>query len=112
MKKKDYTKFSNHQPKVEPVPVATEEHVASVTTLEFREPAEAEVAKTLKGTVSGCAKLNVREEANLFAEVVGQLNKGAEVAIDELESTEDFYKIYTASGMAGFCMKKFVTLLA
>ena len=111
MKKKDYTKFSNHQPKVEPIPVAVENQVETIT-LEYVEPTETKVIEMTKGVVAGCAKLNVREEPDLFADIVCQLEKGAEVVIDENESTEDFYKIYTASGMAGFCMKKFVTLLA
>jgi hypothetical protein len=109
MKKKDYTKFSSHKP--EPIPNAVESDV-SVTTLEYREPAETKDVEPTIGKVDGCSKLNVREEPNLFAGIVCQLEKGAEVVIDEKESTEDFYKVYTASGIEGFCMKKFVALFA
>ena len=110
--KKDYTKFSNHQPKPEPLAPAVEDQVETIT-LEYKEPThETKVVELAKGAVSGCSKLNVREEPNLFAEVVCTLDKDVEVMIDEIESTEDFYKIYTASGMEGFCMKKFVTLFA
>ena len=30
--------------------------------------------------------------------------------IDAGESTEDFYKIYTAIGAEGFCQKEFITI--
>jgi len=40
--------------------------------------------------------------------VICTINCHAEVEIDELESTDDFYKICTASGVEGYCMKKFI----
>jgi hypothetical protein len=30
--------------------------------------------------------------------------------IDEKESTEEFYKVCTAAGIEGFCMKKFIAI--
>lgn len=109
--KKDYTKFSNHKHKAanEPIPNAVEGQV-EITTLEYVEPTETKVAEVVTGVVDGCTKLNVREEPSLFAEIVCQLDKGAEVVIDDAESTDDFYRVYTASGMEGFCLKKFITL--
>lgn len=62
----------------------------------------------LDGVVVNCARLNVREEANGDAEILGIINKGDAVEIDVDESTDDFYKVYTAKGLEGFCMKQFI----
>lgn len=62
------------------------------------------------GIVVDCAKLNVRIHPNSRAAVVCVISKSSEVTIDEAESTEDFYKICTAAGAEGFCMKEFVEL--
>jgi hypothetical protein len=39
------------------------------------------------------------------------IEQGAEVAINKEESTAEFYKVCTASGVEGFCMKKFITVV-
>lgn len=55
-------------------------------------------------------KLNLRAEPYADANVVKELNKGAEVMVYVDESTADFYKVCTESGLEGYCMKKFVVL--
>jgi hypothetical protein len=45
-------------------------------------------------------------EAPVVCEIVCQ----TELMIDENESTEEFYKVFTAAGIEGFCMKKFITI--
>lgn len=62
------------------------------------------------GVVVDCAKLNVREAPQLDAEVVCTINRETEVMIYEQESTDEFYKVCLASGIEGFCMKKFICL--
>lgn len=62
------------------------------------------------GVVSNCKKLNVREEPSLDANIVCEINSKTELMIDESESTDEFYKVFTASGLEGFCMKKFITV--
>jgi len=42
----------------------------------------------------------------LFCEVDYQ----TELMIDENESTEEFYKVFTIAGIEGFCMKKFIAI--
>lgn len=66
----------------------------------------------LTGIVSGCAKLNVRKEPYKDAEVLCVINKGEEVMFDtEEEATyEYFYKIVTAKGIKGYCMKQFINI--
>lgn len=60
------------------------------------------------GVVTGCGKLNVRKGPSSAALIVCEIERQTEVMIDESESTEDFYKVCLASGVDGFCMKKFI----
>lgn len=62
------------------------------------------------GIVTNCKKLNVREEPDTGASIVCEIVYQTDLMIDEKESTEDFYKVCTASGVEGFCMKKFVAV--
>ena len=62
------------------------------------------------GVVSGCSRLNVREAADADADIIGIIEEGSEVEIDKSKSTADFYKVYTAAGFEGFCMKKFIVI--
>lgn len=64
----------------------------------------------VKGVVSGCSALNVRSKPASNAEVLSTIPCATEVIVDETESTDDFYKIYTAAGVEGFCMKKYITV--
>lgn len=62
------------------------------------------------GLVSNCKKLNVREKPTIESSIVCEIVCRTELIIDEKESTEEFYKIFKASGIEGFCMKKFITV--
>ena len=64
------------------------------------------------GKVSGCKKLNVRRLPNADAGVVAEIVEGAEVMIDENESTALFHKVCTECGIEGYCIKKFIKVLA
>lgn len=68
------------------------------------------VNDVLTGVVSGCKKLYVREAPNKAAAPVKIIEVYDEVMIEVDGSTEDFYKVYTASGVEGFCMKDFITV--
>ena len=129
-KHRDYTKFSkeNTEPAVEVVyEDKTLTEIAEEIENEFaNEPAEvveevkeavvAEVEQEPEkepviGVVTDCAKLNVREEASAKSAVVAVIDASTELVIIEEESTKDFFKICTASGIEGYCMKKFVTII-
>lgn len=71
---------------------------------------EATQKESVFGLVSDCANLRVRKEPNNKAEVLGTIPVNTEVMVDEDESTGEFYKIYTDSGLEGFCMKQFITV--
>lgn len=130
-KHRDYTKFSkeNTEPAVEvvhedktlteiaeeienefanePAEVVEEIKEAVVAESEAAEPEQEPVI----GIVTDCAKLNVREEASAKSAVVAVIDASTELVIIEEESTKDFFKICTASGIEGYCMKKFVTII-
>lgn len=60
------------------------------------------------GVVTGCAKLRVRSEPRFGINVVCEIEKGTRVMIDRSKSTLDYYKIYTESGVEGFCVKDYI----
>lgn len=62
------------------------------------------------GLVSNCANLRVRKEPDDKSEVLGTIQVNTEVMIDEDKSIGDFYKVYTESGLEGFCMRQFITV--
>lgn len=104
-KMKNYSKIYSN-PDVEP----KEDVVVEETTIE--EPVvEAPVAPPmLTGVVTDCVKLNVRKTPAANGMILDTIAKGTEVKIDEFKSTNDFYKVCVASGIEGFCMKKFITV--
>lgn len=70
------------------------------------------IGEPVIGHVVDCSKLNVRKELDEDAEILGTIPAGAEVMIDESESTGDFYNVCAASGFEGFCMKRFIAVKA
>lgn len=105
MAKKDYTKYTKNHPKVDEIgePII-EEVVEEVVEVE-------EVKSVVTGVVTNCSKLNVRVAPNSDANVVCVIDASAKVVINEAESIADFYKVCTATGAEGFCMKKFIKIL-
>ena len=121
MAKKNYNKM--YKPETERVeettPVAAEsvkeEVVAEPVKEEVVEKVEAPVERVkaevvVEATVVGCTLLNVRAEANADAEVVCRIKEDDVVHVTKKESTKDFYKVCTAAGIEGFCMKQFIKL--
>lgn len=97
----------------EAVPV--EEPVFPAEPEFFIEPVEDEaddveypVAITMVGVVSGCKMLNIRVAPDTSAEVVAIVSEGTEVMVDAVDFGEDWYSVCLASGITGFCMKKFI----
>lgn len=122
MSKKDYTKCSNKYNKPAPTQVdelskvttpveevegiATNQIDASVQELKIVEP-----VKEVKGVVINCARLNVRKDPEPKAEILCTVDANHELMIDEVNSTEDFYKVYTAAGIEGYCVKYFIAII-
>lgn len=75
------------------------------------EAAHAEVAKTLiDGVVTDCMRLYVRKDPSADGEVVTVIDCLSKVMVDMDASTDEFYKVCTASGAEGFCMRKYIAL--
>lgn len=111
---KNYSKYSNqnnknfnHQAMVEKNE-ETVQAIADEIIEEIVNPVEEEI---VNGFVSGCKRLNVRSKGSLDADVLCVINQNAEVLVHRTETdSSDFYKVSTASGIEGYCMKKFITI--
>ena len=73
------------------------------------EPIEPAKPEPIEGVV-GCEKLYVRSDATVDSEPVGVITRDSKVFVYEDESTEEFYKVCTATGLEGYCMKKFISV--
>lgn len=63
------------------------------------------------GVVSNCVKLNVRDDPDVHGRVMCTINCGTEVEIDLSESVNDWYKVYLVSGVEGYCLNDFITIV-
>lgn len=95
------------RPTVTPDPIPAEDVV--------KEPVEAEAVEPtpIIGVVTDCLKLNVRSTPvndKTGGNVVTTIDCLTEVVVDEDASTDKFYKICTASGVEGFCMKEYIAI--
>ena len=60
---------------------------------------------------ANCLRLHVYEKPDRESEIVCKLRYSTEVAIDEEESTDEFYKICTVTGAEGYASKDCVTVI-
>lgn len=63
------------------------------------------------GVVNNCHKLNVRERPDKNSEVVTIVNCLEKLTIYLDASTDNWYSVKTNSGIKGFCMKKYVSII-
>ncbi len=68
------------------------------------------VAKSLTGKVVGCEKLNVRISPVAGSKPVCVIDKDAVVAINEKDSTKDWYAVDVNPHTSGYCMKQFIAI--
>ncbi len=69
-----------------------------------------EAKETVFGVITDCLKLNVRKEPKIDADVLTIIPALSKVQVDTGDSTDEFYKVCTETGIEGFCMKKYVAL--
>lgn len=81
---------------------------AEVAEVENAEPVKP--VETVSAVVVNCAKLNVREEPVLKAKVVAVIDASSEVVVYATEGFGNYYKVCTASGIEGYCVKDFLEL--
>lgn len=92
--------------------VTTEEQIMTTTVDVVEEKNE----YIVKGTVVECDKLNVRKEPSKDADILCVINKGDEVQVNlKIEGEPkigdvSFYQVYTASGVEGYCMTKYISI--
>lgn len=96
--RRDYTKYS--KPEV----------IQNGVQIVEEEPVIEQPVKHVTGYVVNCAKLNVRNEPKPHSEILCTIEQDSEVEIDEAQSTEDFYKICSAAGIEGYCVKYFINI--
>ena len=133
MSKHNYTQYSNHKKHDNTadaeIPVSNQNNVFvgdvvpevddAVTTVAAPvEPAEIKMVnktvetvtlpKSVTGVVDGCMKLNVRVEPAANADVICTLSTTTEVEINVDDSTAEWFKVCTATGVDGYCMRKFI----
>ena len=65
----------------------------------------------LIGYVTECIKLNVREAASKESNVLCEILLNSKVIVDEKNSTEDFYKVTTETGVECYCMKQYINVV-
>lgn len=93
---------------------ATASIVEEATAEPVDQPVEEAPKKESKvGIVANCEKLNLRRSPlkdSDGANIITELLPGVVVVIDEDESTPNFYKVTTETGLEGYCMRPFIEL--
>jgi uncharacterized protein YgiM (DUF1202 family) len=89
------------------VQMAIEEIAEPEILAPVEEPKQPDI---LSAIVVDCAKLNVREEPSPRANVVAIIDASNEVVVYDSESFGNYYKVCTASGIEGYCIKDYLKL--
>ena len=122
MSKRNYTNYSKKNENLEQGVVETvetpEAQIMQFSVPETEPEVKMESETTIEavpetpkvGTVTGCAKLNVRRKPAAGAEVVSVIDAGTVVEIDEAKSTAEWYKVIVPAVNEGYCMRKFITV--
>lgn len=108
-KNRHYNNQNNYkqEPRTDIMAAPIEEEVVDAVETEVSE----ETASKTQGVVVDCTKLRVRKEASDTADVLSLLEVSTEVQVDLEASTADFFKVFTESGIEGYCMKKFIAVV-
>lgn len=105
--KKNTTSTQPQPKKPAPAPEVKMEPMVPITPM-VETVETVSLPKFVEGVVVNCAKLNVREEPSTNSEIVCVLDVMSEIEIDVEKSTDEWFKICTAIGVEGYCMRKFV----
>lgn len=94
---------------IDSVEVGTNVAMSPNASIRLNQDIEVKSEPNIIGTVIDCWMLNVREEPRSDANILGTVNQLSQVMIDIGKSTESYYKVCTASGVEGFCLKNYIT---
>lgn len=67
-------------------------------------------AEAMQTGIVNCLRLHIHSEPTLESEIVCKVRYLTELEIDVKNSVKEFYKVFTATGAAGFCQKEYVTI--
>lgn len=87
------------------------EEIEELNEKEIANLKEDEVVSVIMGHVCNCDRLNVRKGPSLTSDILCVVERSTELVINEEESTDEFYKVYTEPGIEGFCMKNYVNII-
>ena len=98
------------QPSVKPVePVAPVAEAVTPEITLIQETVETKpVPELVDGTVVGCSKLNVRSTPSITGDILAVISADSDVKIDVAKSNFEWFHVCTATGIEGYCMRKFV----
>lgn len=121
-----YKKFENNKnevkepeqatPEITPEATATAPEITPAVTPEVSNVPETATTTNTEpevknGIVSNCVKLNVREKPVAGSRVVTIIDVNTKLTVTTDESFGIFYKVCTASGVEGYCVKDYVRLV-
>ena len=112
-KNRDYTKYYKPQNEKIEENVNPVEEVVEETTVVENEVEDIIVPipkKAAMGVVANCVRLNVRNFPAADAPIVCEIPCNAEVEVDLNDDDNGFVKVVTASGVEGYCMKKYIAI--
>lgn len=114
MSKQNYQNYNKHYNNQKPSTEAkVEEVVEEIVETPVEDTVEEQIEETKEviiGVVTGCNKLNVRKSPSPKADKVATVEVDSKLMIDKDESTAEYYKVYTESGIDGYCVKEYVTV--
>lgn len=92
-------------------PEVIDQHIIAEGDTDSSSTASLDISKkNVIGIVDNCTSLNVRANPNLAAPIITAISVGAEVMIDDVHSTSDFYKVCNAAGIEGYCVKRYIKI--
>jgi uncharacterized protein YgiM (DUF1202 family) len=111
--KHNYSKYSSTKKPAEVKEVAKEVTPAAEAKKPVIESAPAPVVEQMRfipveGVVVDCTKLNVRTRPAPGASVVTTIDVNTTVGINVEKSTNEWFYICAASGVEGYCMRKYI----
>lgn len=62
------------------------------------------------GVVTNCNYVSIYKYPQIGTERICMIPALTEVEIDEDQSTDDFYKIFTETSIEGYCAKKYIAV--
>lgn len=79
-------------------------------SMENEQIPKSEAPVNIVGVVCDCKKLNIRKAPNKDSDVVEVVSAGAELTIAKHSVDKPWYRVTTADGIKGFCMREFVMI--